>query len=138
MFDNASLTEILWSLASGLAMLIHLWLTGQAYLDWAVSREAERRGRARHWRGISAGWYLIGQFCLFAPKLIELAIGLWAMSAPNPQNEQVADAAALAQTGLILAEWVGVVGALSFWLARRALASWAEDHDSEHTGRKQW
>lgn len=131
MSDTISLTELLWTVASGLAMLIHLWLTGQAYLDWSASRQAEVRGRAKHWRGISAGWYLLGQFCLFLPKLVELAIGLYAMAAPNPRNEQVADAAAWAQAGLILAEWVGVVGALAFWLARRALASWADEHEGE-------
>lgn len=124
MLDNATLTEELWSLASGIATLIHLWLTLQAYLDWQATRPASPPNRQR---GISAGWYLVGQFCLFLPKLIELAIGVYSMSLPNPRNEVIADAAAIAQAGLILGEWIGVVGAIAFWLARRALATWADE-----------
>lgn len=123
MLDNASLVETLWSLASGAAALIHLWLTLQAYLDW----QATRQDRPARPRGISAGWYLVGQFCLFLPKLIELAIGVYSMTVPSARDEALADAAALAQAGLIIGEWIGVVGAVAFWMARRALAAWADE-----------
>lgn len=128
MFEDASWTEIGWSLASALATLIHLYLTLQAFLDWQASRCDPRPDPSARQRGISAGWYMLGQFCLFLPKLGELAIGVYAMTVPNPRNVEIAEAATIAQAVLIAGEWIGAVGAVAFWLARRALAA-AADRD---------
>lgn len=119
MLDNSTVVEILWSLASGIASLIHIGLTLAAFLDW----QATWTDRPTRRRGKSARWYFVGQGCLFLPALIELAIGVYFMTIPNPRNEVIVDAAVIAQSGLIVGKWIGVVGAVAFWLARRALAT---------------
>lgn len=129
MLNNASWLEIGWSLASALAMALHLWLSIQAYLDWHATQRAEARGDLEPWREISAGWYLIGQLCLFIPRLFDLGVGILAMTIPEPRNGEVAAAETWAQGTLIASEWIGAAGAIAFWMARRVLNQATPNHD---------
>ncbi len=126
---DASVLEQLWSAASAIALVLHLWLSLQAYLDWRVALDAAGRGEIRRWRALSAGWYLVGQVCLFLPKIAELMIGVVAMTTPPPISPEVEAAAVFAQYLLIVSEWIGAAGAVAFWFARRALAGWADERD---------
>lgn len=137
MSSSASPLEVLWTLASALAAVLHLWLTVQAFLDWRATLRAEHAGRLRRWREVSAGWYLVGQLCLFVPRLLDLGVGLLAMALPNQPTEELRDATAMAQWALIAAEWIGALGAVAFWLARQALRNLAEEHNAEHTQREE-
>lgn len=116
MFDNASELEELWTAASLVAVVIHFWLSVQAFYDWKIADQYEPRHRV-----ISAGWYCFGQICLFLPKVFDLLLGVLAMTWPEPLRQEIRDVQTWSQTGMILAEWISAAGAIAFWMARRAL-----------------
>lgn len=132
MFDNASTVEVIWSGGSLLALLFHGWLSAEAYLDWVVALRARVMAQAESWREASAGWYLLGQFFLFLPLLIHLAIGVVAMTVPPSPSEQQGGTSSVLQVGLLVAEWMALVAGFGFWMARRALATWASEHDAKY------
>lgn len=126
-------TNIQWTLASAITTLIHLALTVLAFLDL---RAAVLGGVAR-WRRQNAGWYAAGQCGLFLVALDHAWVGVIAMTMlPRPAGP-VSGPAADAQNLLIGGEWFGAGVAVAFWMARRALASWAEEHDTEHDPRRE-
>jgi hypothetical protein len=122
---NASVVEILWSLAGALATILHFYLTVQAWLDWRVSADAVRLRLAPDQRAVSACWFFVGQSCLFLPALGEFGIGVLAMMTPPPIGEEVRDAVLVSQVILIVGKWIGAGAALAFWMSRRALESWS-------------
>lgn len=125
--ENASPIEQLWSAISLLAMLLHGYLSIQAYFDWrAVCGMPDRE----HWRCSSAGHYCLGQILLFVPQVLFLYIGAVSMTLPAPVVERREQIQEVFQVMLISAEVMFALAAAAFWLARRLL----EHRDAEHIG----
>lgn len=117
--EYASEVERAWSIISLLGLLLHGYLSVQAFLDWrAVCTETLQEP----WRCHSALGYFIGQFLLFVPHTLHLYIGVGSMLLPPPVTEVREQAAQTFQVMLITAQLMFAAAAVAFWLARRLLA----------------
>lgn len=128
---NASTVETIWSLFSLVAMLLHGWLSAQAYLDWRATW-TRVKDQAASFREDSAGWYLWGQILLFVPQIIFLWIGVTAMTLPPSQAERQEGTSSALQIGLIVAEAMLLAASVAFWMARRVLDQWDAHHAETH------
>lgn len=116
-------TNTQWTLASIITTIIHFLLTSHAFLDLTATLS----GDVKPWRRWNAAWYALGQGGLFLIALDHAWVGFIAITMLPPPSGEVSGPALMAQQWLIAGEWFGVFVAGSFWMARRALAAWADE-----------
>lgn len=116
-------TNTQWTLASLVTTLIHLGLTSFAFLDLTATFSSD----LEPWRRRNAAFYALGQFGLFLIALDHAWVGIIAITMLPPPIGEVSAPALMAQRYLIAGEWLGAGVAACFWMARRALAAWADE-----------
>lgn len=119
-WDNASSVEQWWTVVNLLSLLLHGYLSMQAYIDWRVVCGAPD---FEHWRRYSAGYYFLGQFGLLLVGLIHLHVGAVSMLLPPPLPEAREQTTNALQLELIVAEIIFMLVAVAFWVARRYLSN---------------
>lgn len=119
-WDNASPIEQLWTVVNLLSILLHGYLSVQAYLDWRIICNAPN---SEHWRCSSAGHYFLGQFGLLLVGLLHFHIGFVSLLLPPPPLEARERTTDILQLELIAGEVIILLVAVAFWIARRYLSN---------------